>query len=110
MPSDRPMRFARLLLATSVALVAACDAGPAGKVTAEDCVKLRDHRARLVVERSASHLDEAQKVEHRKNISAAAGDEIVKQCVEGTTMRVLECQLAARSLEAFETCARTGGD
>jgi hypothetical protein len=84
----------------------ACDAGPARKVTAADCVKLRDHRAGLVVARSASQLDEGEKARHRASISAAAGDEFVKRCVEETTVTSLECQLEARTVEALERCER----
>jgi hypothetical protein len=91
-------------------LLVACDAGRARKVTAEECVRLRDHRAGLLVERSASHLHEDEKAKHRANISAGAGDDFVKSCVEEMTVRVFECQLEARSVEAFERCKRAAGD
>ena len=65
--------------------------------------------ARLVVERSASQLDEEEKAKHRANISDGAGDEFVKRCVEQMTVPLLECQLEGRSFEALERC-RTAGD
>lgn len=91
-------------------LIPACDAGRARTVTAEECVRLRDHRASLLVERSASHLDEEEKAKHRGNISAGAGDEFVKRCVKEVSVRVLECQLEARSVEALGRCKRAVSD
>jgi hypothetical protein len=91
-------------------VLSACDADGARKVTAADCVKLRDHRAGLLVDRSASQLDQDEKARHRANISAAAGDEFVKRCVEETTVTSLECQLEARSVGELERCERGAKD
>lgn len=73
-------------------------------------MRLRDYRAGLLVERSASHLDEDEKAKHRANISASGGDEFVKRCVEEMTVGGLECQLEARSFDALQRCERAAGD
>ena len=108
------LRAIRTVAATLVALwfvvAVACNAGPARRVTADDCAKLRDHRASLLVERSASHLSEEEKAKHRANISAGAGDDFVKRCVEEMTVTSLECQLETKSVEELERCRRAVGD
>ena len=90
-------------------LMAGCIGGRDARVTAEDCVKLRDHRAALVVEQAAPHLDEAARAGHRDSISESAGEEFVKRCVDEMSVKVLECALEAGSIEAFDRCKDSGG-
>ena len=95
--------FHGVVVASSL-LVAGCDGGSRAVATA-DCVKLRDRQAALTVERSAAHLSEEKKRQHRDNVSAGAGDAYLKKCKETMTVKALDCGLEARSLDELERCA-----
>jgi hypothetical protein len=86
-------------------LVIAFASGCKKKVTREDCDKMIDRYATLVV---AAHMPDASadtmRAEQERERAAAHGDDAFKACTAEVTVEEHACAMAAKTPDAFEKC------
>ena len=89
----------RILVLITLAVLASCGGSEPSGLTRGDCERLREHMLDVRLGDVSEHRDA-----HRVALRQALGDEFVTTCVASTSQRDVECQMAARDLDALRKC------
>ena len=100
-----PRRAARALAVVAMIVAAGCSSGP----STDQCQKLLEHLIDLEVaagggKAAATDEAKAEQAKQKKQIAAGAATKFDEACVHKTPKDVVECALAARTLEDVAKC------